>query len=67
MCRRHLVGDVCALMRLHAFLENWGLINFNVDPINKPIHPFVTKAVSYKTPIYVDASILTGKGNIINI
>lgn len=34
--RRHLAGDVCAIIRLHAFLELWGLINFNVDPFQKP-------------------------------
>lgn len=28
--RRHLSGDVCAILRVHAFLEKWGLINFNV-------------------------------------
>ena len=30
-CRRNLTGDVCALMRVHAFLEQWGLINYQVD------------------------------------
>lgn len=59
-----MVGDVCAIMRLHAFLENWGLVNFNVDPLNRPVHPFVSKQVNYKTPIYVDASILAGKGKL---
>ena len=29
-CRRNLAGDVCALMRVHAFLEQWGLINYQV-------------------------------------
>jgi SWI/SNF related-matrix-associated actin-dependent regulator of chromatin subfamily C len=29
-CRRNLAGDVCAIMRVHAFLEQWGLINFEV-------------------------------------
>ncbi len=29
-CRRNLVGDVCAIMRVHAFLEQWGLINYQV-------------------------------------
>ncbi|WAR04965.1 SMRC2-like protein [Mya arenaria] len=24
-CRRNLAGDVCAIMRIHAFLEQWGL------------------------------------------
>lgn len=29
-CRRHLTGDVGAIIRVHAFLEQWGLINFQV-------------------------------------
>lgn len=31
-CRRNLAGDVCAIMRVHAFLEQWGLINYQVCP-----------------------------------
>lgn len=32
-CRRNLAGDVCAIMRVHSFLEHWGLINYQViDP-----------------------------------
>jgi SWI/SNF related-matrix-associated actin-dependent regulator of chromatin subfamily C len=30
-CRRNLAGDVCAVMRVHAFLEQWGLINYQVS------------------------------------
>ncbi|CAB1315014.1 unnamed protein product [Coregonus sp. 'balchen'] len=29
-CRRNLAGDVCAIMRVHAFLEQWGLINYQI-------------------------------------
>lgn len=29
-CRRNLTGDVGAIMRLHARLEQWGLINYQV-------------------------------------
>lgn len=29
-CRRNLAGDVCAVMRVHAVLESWGLINKDV-------------------------------------
>ena len=46
-CRRHLSGDVCAIMRVHAFLEQWGLINFNVDPFKKPHKISVIKETSY--------------------
>jgi SWI/SNF related-matrix-associated actin-dependent regulator of chromatin subfamily C len=34
-CRRNLAGDVCAIMRVHAFLEQWGLINYQVRRNNK--------------------------------
>ncbi|CAO3647457.1 unnamed protein product [Cunninghamella echinulata] len=35
-CRRNLAGDVCAIMRVHAFLEQWGLINYKCAPSTLP-------------------------------
>ena len=35
--RRNLAGDVCAIMRVHAFLEQWGLINYQVDADARPM------------------------------
>ncbi|CAB16221.1 SWI/SNF and RSC complexes subunit ssr1 [Schizosaccharomyces pombe] len=35
-CRRNLAGDVCAVLRVHRFLEQWGLINYNVNPDTRP-------------------------------
>ncbi|ORY35631.1 hypothetical protein BCR39DRAFT_511220 [Naematelia encephala] len=35
-CRRNLAGDVGGIMRVHAFLEQWGLINYQVDPDTRP-------------------------------
>lgn len=35
-CRRNLAGDVCAIMRVHAFLEQWGLINYQVRKRPRP-------------------------------
>lgn len=32
-CRRNMTGDVCAIIRVHAFLEQWGLINYQVNCI----------------------------------
>ncbi|BHF83227.1 SWI/SNF complex subunit smarcc1 [Sparganum proliferum] len=29
-CRRNLTGDVCSILRVHAFLEQWGLINYQL-------------------------------------
>lgn len=34
--RRNIAGDVCAIMRVHAFLEQWGLINYQVDADSRP-------------------------------
>lgn len=36
-CRRNLAGDVCAIMRVHAFLEQWGLVNYQVKPKSVPL------------------------------
>lgn len=35
-CRRNIAGDVCAIMRVHAFLEQWGLVNYQVDADARP-------------------------------
>ncbi|CAG5119364.1 unnamed protein product, partial [Candidula unifasciata] len=34
--RRNLAGDVCCITRVHAFLEQWGLINYQVDTDSFP-------------------------------
>jgi SWI/SNF related-matrix-associated actin-dependent regulator of chromatin subfamily C len=36
-CRRHLAIDVCAVLRLHAFLQHWGLINYNLSTAQRPV------------------------------
>ncbi|XP_061662809.1 SWI/SNF complex subunit SMARCC1b isoform X1 [Syngnathoides biaculeatus] len=36
-CRRNLTGDVCSIMRVHAFMEQWGLINYQVDAESRPL------------------------------
>ncbi|KAK6109442.1 SWIRM domain family protein [Brugia pahangi] len=35
-CRRNLGGDVCSILRVHSFLEQWGLINYQVDSEARP-------------------------------
>lgn len=35
-CRRNLAGDVCAIIRVHGFLEQWGLINYDIDGRTRP-------------------------------
>ena len=30
-CRRNLAGDVGAILRVHGFLEQWGLLNYHVE------------------------------------
>lgn len=39
-CRRNLAGDVCGILRVHSFLEQWGLINYQVctcDCLGSPV------------------------------
>ena len=41
-------GDVNGIMRVHAFLEKWGLINYSaVNPNKKPEKMFLLKESSY--------------------
>ncbi|KAI3384097.1 hypothetical protein SNEBB_006450 [Seison nebaliae] len=35
-CRRNLAGDVCAILRVFSCLEEWGLINYQVDSDLRP-------------------------------
>ncbi|CAJ0758354.1 2689_t:CDS:2 [Entrophospora sp. SA101] len=30
-CRKNLPGDICGIIRIHAFLEQWGLINYQPE------------------------------------
>lgn len=32
VCRKALPGDISTIMKVHAFLEHWGLINYGVTP-----------------------------------
>ena len=54
-CEKHLPGETAAIMRIHSFLENWGLINFKINPKFKP--NFIPKAFNFKSPIYIDSSL----------
>ncbi|ORX49036.1 hypothetical protein BCR36DRAFT_354265 [Piromyces finnis] len=47
-CRRNLTGDVCAIIRVHAFLEQWGLINYQVNPDIIPNHMTPHLAGNYR-------------------
>jgi hypothetical protein len=31
VCRQNLAGDVCAIMHVRRFLEQWGIINYQVQ------------------------------------
>ncbi|ORX57126.1 SWIRM-domain-containing protein [Piromyces finnis] len=35
-CRRFLAGDINSIMRIHSFLEQWGLINYQINPETRP-------------------------------
>ena len=52
--RRSLSGDAATLLRVHRFLDRWGVINYQVDPETRtvPIQPPYTGdyEVNYDTP-----------------
>lgn len=50
-CRRSLAGDACAILRVHAFLESWGLINFEVDPDSRPAPPGPPTTADYPVEV----------------
>lgn len=53
--RRHLAGDVCAILRVHAFLEHWGLVNYGVIPESRPHYNISTGPLSWRPkPVQVD-------------
>jgi hypothetical protein len=54
--RRHLSGDVSALMRIHWFLDLHGLINFKVDPKQKPVNKELLRESSYEKVLINAAS-----------
>lgn len=45
-------------MRIHAFLEHWGLINFNLEAANKSNNQIFPKSFNFKSPIYLDITTL---------
>lgn len=51
--RRNIAGDVCAIMRVHAFLEQWGLVNYQVDADARPT-PMGPPSTSH-FHVYLDA------------
>jgi SWI/SNF related-matrix-associated actin-dependent regulator of chromatin subfamily C len=36
-CRRHIAVDAGAILRIHAFLDHWGLINYDIQPDARPV------------------------------
>ena len=52
-CRRNLAGDVCAIMRVHAFLEQWGLVNYQVFYLFSFSSLSITIYVSITTYVYI--------------
>ncbi|ANZ74810.1 BA75_00751T0 [Komagataella pastoris] len=53
-CRRNLIGDAGTIMRVHRFLNRWGLINYQVNAELRPqnINPASTESyrIDYDTP-----------------
>lgn len=34
--RRNIAMDIASIVKIHSFLETWGLINYQIDPRSKP-------------------------------
>ncbi|KAK6465258.1 eighth largest subunit of RSC [Scheffersomyces coipomensis] len=68
--RKNLAGDVTSIIRIHQFLERWGLINYQIDPRTKPssIGPQYTGhfQVTLDTPTGL-VPLIPEKAKIINI
>eukprot|EP00172_Hildenbrandia_rubra_P002174 Plantae.Rhodophyta-Hildenbrandia_rubra.ctg28620.p1 GENE.Plantae.Rhodophyta-Hildenbrandia_rubra.ctg28620~~Plantae.Rhodophyta-Hildenbrandia_rubra.ctg28620.p1 ORF type:complete len:1416 (+),score=397.67 Plantae.Rhodophyta-Hildenbrandia_rubra.ctg28620:1150-5397(+) len=47
--RRQLAGDVCAILRVHSFLEHWGLINYGVSPSLRPAAMPLARTHAWRT------------------
>lgn len=61
--RRHLAGDVCAILRVFMFLERWGLINYGVEPEGKPFLNSALKSRGVRPkPVVLDGQ-TTNDGN----
>jgi len=57
-CRRNLAGDVGGILRIHSFLDHWGIINFCADPQTKP------HRMSLSRPEILDTKVLINTGGI---
>lgn len=42
-CRRCINGDVSAILRIHAFLERWGIINNSYNPTSGNLNRFLKR------------------------
>lgn len=48
-CRRYIRGDACSVLRVHAFLEHWSLINSNYKPSNQTLTNQMKEQFSFPT------------------
>lgn len=51
-CRRHLVGDAGSILRVHSFLDQWGLINYQITNESSRMPPNLAHKpkVTYECP-----------------
>ena len=46
-CRKKIAGDVCIILKIHSFLDNFSLINFNVKPDCRPTLPSTSFSTNF--------------------
>ncbi|SPQ97642.1 unnamed protein product (mitochondrion) [Plasmodiophora brassicae] len=54
-CRKMIAGDAVALFRIHNFLEQWGIINYHVDPGTLPAYGGPGNPDFNTAPIYTQS------------
>lgn len=59
ICRKNLAGDACAVLRIHAFQEHWGLINFNFDRANHNYSNMTSKPSLHPDRVSAKLDVLT--------
>ncbi len=55
-CRKFLAADACSILRIHNFLESWGLINYLVDPGTLPMMAGPSQGSFSKYPVFVHSA-----------
>ena len=63
-CRKKVAGDVCVILRIQSFLDNFGAINFNVKPDCRPTLNQNSTSFSTSNPMIASTSASTATSSV---